>query len=96
MIKLFRSEQDTDFHSYQPPGCCRLIFAERNMDSEINEKLFWDTFSTTFVILQTSIVCKTLDQATLTVLRISTDLKFNEQHVIRHLKSYTYREKQEK
>lgn len=61
------------------------------MDSEINEKLFRDIFGTQLAILQTPILCKTLDQATLTVLRISTDLKFNEQHEIQHIKSYIYR-----
>lgn len=66
------------------------------MDSEINEKLFWGPFSTPLVILQSPVLCKTLDQATLTVLRVSVDLKFNEQHVIRCLKSCTYRKKQEK
>lgn len=36
---FIESKQDTDSHSYQPPGCCKVIFSEKNRDSESNEKL---------------------------------------------------------
>lgn len=63
------------------------------MDSEVGEKLFRGPFSIPLIILQSLVLYKTQYQATMTVLRVSTDRKFNEQCVIRSPKSYTYRKK---
>lgn len=92
---FIESEQDTDAHSYQPHGCHRLRFPERNVGSEINDKLLRVAASIPLIILSSPNYVK-LPLGTLTILRVSTDLKFNEQPVVRHPKSYTHRNQQEK